>query len=104
MLLKYFVRKFKGYDIACIRSDHGGKFENYAFETFCNNLGIVHQFSSPRTPQQNGVIERKNMSIQEMDRTILNENSLLKYFCAEAVNTACYILNRVYFSWIFKLK
>lgn len=85
----------KGDSITCIRSDHGGEFENHAFENFCNNLGIEHQFSSPITPQQNGVVKRKNRSIQEMTRTMLNENSLPKYFWAEAINTACYILNRV---------
>ncbi|KAH9679831.1 hypothetical protein KPL71_026290 [Citrus sinensis] len=85
----------KEHGIVCIRSDHGGEFENHAFESFCNNLGIEHQFSSPRTPQQNGVVERKNRSIQEMARTMLNENALPKYFWAEAVNTACYVLNRV---------
>ncbi|KAH9704714.1 hypothetical protein KPL70_011578 [Citrus sinensis] len=46
-------------------------------------------------PQQNGVLKRKNMSIQEMARTMLNENSLPKYLWAKAVNTACYGLNRV---------
>ena len=85
----------KGYSIVCIRCDHGGEFENHAFEIFCNNLGIVHQFSSPRTSQQNGVVERKNRSIQEMTTTILNENSLPKYFWAEIVNPACYVLNHV---------
>ena len=70
----------KGHDIICIRSDHGGEFENHAFESFCNNLGIEHQFSSPRTPQQNGVVERKNMSIQEMARTMLNEKASPQYF------------------------
>ncbi|KAH9767789.1 hypothetical protein KPL71_011399 [Citrus sinensis] len=89
------VQNEKGYTITCIRSDHGGEFENHAFENFCNDFGIEHQFSSPRTPQQNGVVERKNRSIQEMARTTLNENSLPKYFWAEAVNTACYVLNRV---------
>ncbi|KAH9657240.1 Integrase catalytic domain-containing protein [Citrus sinensis] len=89
------VQNEKGYSIACIRSDHGGEFENHSFENFCNDFGIEHQFSSPRTPQQNGVVERKNRSIQEMARTMLNENSLPKYFWAEAVNTACYVLNRV---------
>ncbi|KAH9704464.1 Integrase catalytic domain-containing protein [Citrus sinensis] len=89
------VQNEKGYSITCIRSDHGGEFENHAFENFCNDFGIEHQFSSPRTPQQNGVVERKNRSIQEMARTMLNENSLPKYFWAEAVNTACYVLNRV---------
>ncbi|KAH9705964.1 hypothetical protein KPL70_012065 [Citrus sinensis] len=87
------VQNEKGYSITCIRSDHGGEFENHAFENFCNDFGIEHQFSSPRTPQQNGVVERKNRSIQEMARTMLNKNSLPKYFWAEAVNTACYVLN-----------
>ncbi|KAH9753250.1 Integrase catalytic domain-containing protein [Citrus sinensis] len=87
--------KKKGYSITCIRSDHGGEFENHAFESFCNDFGIEHQFSSPRTPQLNGVVERKNRHIQKMARTMLNENSLSKYFWAEAVNTACYVLNRV---------
>ncbi|KAH9744417.1 Integrase catalytic domain-containing protein [Citrus sinensis] len=89
------IQNEKGYGIACIRSDHEGEFENHAFEIFCNDFGIEHQFSSPRTPQQNRVVERKNRSIQEMARTMLNENSLPKYFWAEAVNTACYVLNRV---------
>ena len=76
------IKNEKGHSIACIRSDHGGEFENHAFENFCNNLGIEYQFSSLRTLQQNGVIERKNRSIQEMARTMLNENSLPKYFLA----------------------
>ncbi|KAH9704888.1 Integrase catalytic domain-containing protein [Citrus sinensis] len=76
------------------KKDSTTKWSN-AFENFCNDFGIEHQFSSPRTPQQNGVVERKNMSIQEMATTMLNENSLPKYFWAEAVNTACYVLNRV---------
>ncbi|KAH9657810.1 Integrase catalytic domain-containing protein [Citrus sinensis] len=89
------VQNENGYSITCIRSDHGGEFENHAFENFCNDFGIEHQFSSPRTPQQNGVVERKNRSIQEMARTMLNENALPKYFWAEVVNTTCYVLNRV---------
>ena len=87
------VQNEKGYSITCIRSDHGGEFD--AFDNFCNDFGIEHQFSSPRTPQQNGVVGRKNRSIQEMAKTMLNENSLPKYFWAEAVNTACYVLNHV---------
>ncbi|KAH9770099.1 Integrase catalytic domain-containing protein [Citrus sinensis] len=68
---------------------------------FWIGLGILrsgnHRIGSVEweTPQQNGVVERKNRSIQEMARTMLNENALPKYFWAEAVNTACYVLNRV---------
>ena len=64
-------------------------------ENFCNDFGIEHQYSSPRTPQQNGVVERKNMSIQEMARIILNENALPKYFWVQVINTTYYVLNRV---------
>ena len=67
MHLEYFCKKVqneKGYVISCIRSDHSGEFENHAFESFCNDFGIERQFSSPMTPQQNGVVERKNRSIQ----------------------------------------
>ena len=42
-----------------IRSDHGREFENAYFKTYCNSLGISHEFLAPRTPQQNGVVKRK---------------------------------------------
>ena len=89
------VQNEKGYTITSIRSDHGGEFDNNALEDFCNENGFEHNFSAPRTPQQNGVVERKNRTIQEMARTMLNENDLPKYFWAEAVNTSCYVLNHV---------
>ena len=56
----------KGYTITSIRSDHGGEFENVEMEAFCNKNGFDHNFSAPRTPQQNGVVERKNRTLQEM--------------------------------------
>jgi len=83
-------------NILKVRSDHGGEFENEPFETFCEKHGTVHEFSSPRTPQQNGVVERNNRTLQEMARTMIHENNLAKNFWAEAVNTACYVQNRIY--------
>ena len=62
------------------------------------NLKILilnHNFSAPRNPQQNGIVERKNRTLQKMARTMLNENNLPKYFWAEVVNTSCYVLNKV---------
>jgi hypothetical protein len=56
--------------------------------------GFGHNFPAPRTPQQNSVVERKNRSLQEMSRTMLNEHNLPQYFWAEGVNTACYVINR----------
>ncbi|XP_038698267.1 uncharacterized protein LOC119995869 [Tripterygium wilfordii] len=52
-------------------------------------------FSAPRTPQQNGVVERKNRTLQELGRTMLIEYDLPKSFWAEAINNACYISNRL---------
>ena len=92
----------KNLKIASIRSDHGGEFENKDFELFCDEHGIEHNFSAPRTPQQNGVVERKNRSLEEIARTLLNDTSLPKYFWAEAVNTACYIMNRALIRPILK--
>ena len=89
------IQNFKNLKIKNIRSDHGGEFENEAFEHFCKKKGIIHNFSFPRTPQQNGVVERKNRTLQECARTLLNGSTLPKHFWAEAVATACYVLNRV---------
>jgi len=46
-----------------IHSDHGGEFQNAKFDRFCQKHGIIHRYSAPRTPQQNGVVERKNRSL-----------------------------------------
>jgi len=89
------VQNEKGFFISKIRSDHGGEFDNDAFKAYCEENGFSHNFSSPRTPQQNGVVERKNRTLQEFARSMLHEYGLPKYFWAEAVNTACYVLNRV---------
>jgi len=56
-------------------------------------LGFFHNFSAPRTPQQNGVVERKNRSLVELARTMLSESSLPKYFWVDAVSTSCYVMN-----------
>ncbi|WVZ71286.1 hypothetical protein U9M48_019888 [Paspalum notatum var. saurae] len=58
--------------------------------------GLEHQFSSPYTPPQNGAVERKNRTLVEMARTMLDEHRTPRRFWAEAVNTACYIVNRIF--------
>nr|GEU75433.1 hypothetical protein [Tanacetum cinerariifolium] len=57
--------------------------------------GIRREFSIARTPQQNGVTERKNRTLIEIARTMLEDSKLPTTFWAEAVNTACYVQNRV---------
>ena len=97
-----FKRLAKSSKIMSIWSDHGGEFQNEKFEHFCEKHGINHNFSAPRTSQQNGVVERKNRSLEELARTMLNENSLPKYFCADVVNIAYYVLNRMLIRPILK--
>ncbi|XP_057444286.1 uncharacterized protein LOC130736472 [Lotus japonicus] len=89
------VQREKGSGIVKIRSDHGKEFENGQFSEFCSSEGIKHEFSAPITPQQNGVVERKNRTLQESARAMLHAKNLPYHFWAEAINTACYIHNRV---------
>jgi len=58
--------------IARIKSDHGREFENTKLATFCNDQGTHQEFSSPKTPQQNGIVERKNVLLILVCTTILN--------------------------------
>nr|GEU79838.1 retrovirus-related Pol polyprotein from transposon TNT 1-94 [Tanacetum cinerariifolium] len=82
--------------IVSIRTDQGGKFDNEVqFREFCNANGITHNFSAPRTPQSNGVVEKKNKTLQEMSRTMLNEQSLPQKIWCNAVDTSTYILNQI---------
>ncbi|GJZ24723.1 putative ribonuclease H-like domain-containing protein, partial [Tanacetum coccineum] len=76
-------------------SDPKGEFKNHAMNEFCAKNGIKREFSVARTPQQNGVAERKNRTLIEKARTMLADSLLPIPFWAEAVNTACYVLNRV---------
>ncbi|GJZ93991.1 retrovirus-related pol polyprotein from transposon TNT 1-94 [Tanacetum coccineum] len=64
-----------------IRTDHGREFDNEVqFGEFYNANGIKHNFSAPCTPQSNGVVERKNRTLQEMSRAMLNEKSFPQKF------------------------
>ncbi|GJV19975.1 retrovirus-related pol polyprotein from transposon TNT 1-94 [Tanacetum coccineum] len=94
-----FSRKIQnqlGFSIVSIRTNHGKEFDNEVqFGEFCNAKGITHNFSVPRTPQSNGVVERKNRTLKEMSRTMLNEQSLPQKFWCNSVDTSTYILNRI---------
>ncbi|GKG44521.1 putative ribonuclease H-like domain-containing protein, partial [Tanacetum coccineum] len=78
-----------------IRSDNGTEFKNKDVIKFCGSKGIKREYSNARTPQQNGVAERKNRTLIEAARTMLANSFLPNTFWAEAVSTACYVLNRV---------
>ena len=87
----------KGVPIVKIRSDHGKEFENARFESFCEKNGIKREFSAPKTPQENGVVQRKNRVIQEMARVMLLNKQIPQKIWEEAVNTSCHIDNRIFF-------
>ena len=92
-----FIKKTEkrvGHSLVSLRSDHGAEFENSSFIDYCNEHGVNHNFSAPRTPQQNGVVERKNRTLEDMTRTMLISSGLPRNFWAEALNTSCYIINR----------
>nr|GEW02817.1 hypothetical protein [Tanacetum cinerariifolium] len=81
--------------VKVIRSDNGTEFKNSDLNQFYEIKGIKKEFSVPRTPQQNGIAERKNRTLIEAARTMMADSLLPIPFWAEAVNTACYVQNRV---------
>ncbi|GJU50112.1 retrovirus-related pol polyprotein from transposon TNT 1-94 [Tanacetum coccineum] len=70
------------------------EFVNKTLTEFCESVGITHNTSIPRTPQQNGVVERRNQTLIEAARTMLIFIKAPMFLWAEAVATTCYTLNR----------
>nr|GFA18236.1 Gag-Pol polyprotein [Tanacetum cinerariifolium] len=81
--------------IKCLRTDNRGEYTGDEFETFCRQEGIKRQFTTAYIPQQNGVAERMNGTLLERSREMLASASLGKSLWAKAVNTACYVINRL---------
>jgi transposase InsO family protein len=79
--------------LKAIHSGNGTEFRNASFDEFCLEHRIDQQFSAPRVPQQNRVVERKNCTLVEMARTMLDEHRTPRRFWADAISTACYISN-----------
>jgi transposase InsO family protein len=103
--LKRFLRLAQnesGLRIKKIRSDNGTEFKNSQIEGFLEEEGVKHEFSSPYTPQQNGVVERKNRTLLNMARNMLVEYKTPDRFWAEAINIYCYSINRLYLHRILK--
>ncbi|GJR56871.1 putative ribonuclease H-like domain-containing protein [Tanacetum coccineum] len=97
-ILKDFIRQIENQlnqKVKTIRCDNGTEFKNRDFIEFCGSKGIKREYSNARTPQQNRVAERKNRTLIEAARTMLADSFLPNTFWAEAVSTACYVLNRV---------
>ena len=104
-LFKKFAKRAQN-EFSCtlvkIRSDNGSEFKNTNIEDYCDDLGIKHELSATYSPQQNGVVERKNRTLIEMARTMLDEYGVSDSFWAEAINTACHATNRLYLHRLLK--
>ncbi|GJU01705.1 putative ribonuclease H-like domain-containing protein [Tanacetum coccineum] len=97
-ILKSFITQIKNLvdkKVKIIKCDNGTEFKNRVMSEFCAKKGIKRKFSIARTPQQNGVAERRNRTLIEATRTMLADSKLPTTFWAEVVNIACYVQNRV---------
>jgi transposase InsO family protein len=77
--------------LKAIHNDNWAEFRNASFDQFCLEHGVDQQFSTPRVPQQNGVVEQKNHTLVEMARMMLDEHRTHRHFWPDTINTACYI-------------
>ncbi|KAE8657094.1 hypothetical protein F3Y22_tig00116997pilonHSYRG00993 [Hibiscus syriacus] len=93
-LWKGEVENQTGQKIKCLRSDNGTEYTDSQFLHFCKEHGIKRHFTVRKTPQQNGVAERMNRSLNERARCLRLNAGLPKHFWAKAVNMACYLINR----------
>ncbi|GJZ05308.1 putative ribonuclease H-like domain-containing protein [Tanacetum coccineum] len=90
-----FIENLVDKKVKIIRCDNGTEFKNRVMSEFCEKKGIKKEFSIARTPQQNGVIEKRNRTLIKAARIMLADSKLPTIFWAEAVNTAFYVQNRV---------
>ncbi|GKC83220.1 putative ribonuclease H-like domain-containing protein, partial [Tanacetum coccineum] len=97
-ILKCFITEIENLvdkKVKISRCDNGIEFKNRVMSEFCKKKGIKKEFSIARTPQQNGVAERRNKTLIEATKIMLADSKLPTTFWVEAVNTACYVQNRV---------
>lgn len=81
--------------IRVFRTDRGGEFTSKEFVSYCEEAGIERHYTAPYTPQQNGVVERRNRTIVEMARSCLKEMNMPCELWGEAVRHSVYLLNRL---------
>ena len=93
-LFKAKVQNECGHKIKCLRSDNGGEFTLTEFKNFCEENVIKRQYCTANTPQQNGITERKNRTVQEAARTMLLEAKAAETLWKEAVVAVVYTINR----------
>ena len=80
--------------IKVLKSDRGGEYES-PFVDVCAQRGIIHETTTPYSPQSNGVVERKNRTLKEMMNAMLISYGLPQNMWGEAIFSANYLLNKV---------
>lgn len=80
--------------VETIRTDNDTKFKNKVLGSYLESVRITHTFSAARTPQQNGVVERRNRTFVEAARTMLTQSKLPLFLWAETIDIACFTQNR----------
>jgi transposase InsO family protein len=83
-----------GCKLRVLHTDNGGEFTTTEFASYCVNEGVQRHYSSPYTPQQNGVVVRPNQTVVGMARVLRKQREISAIFWGEAVVTAVYMLNR----------
>jgi transposase InsO family protein len=104
VLKKFLKRGQNKFDVKVkrIRSDNGTEFKNIQVKDYLDEEDIKHEFLAPYTPQQNRVTERKNRTLIEMTRNMIDEYKTSDRFWAETVNTTCHATNRLYLHKLLK--
>ncbi|KAD4585292.1 hypothetical protein E3N88_22893 [Mikania micrantha] len=89
------VEKESSRVIKTLRTNRGGEFNSEQFNGYCMKEGIKRNLTAPHTPQQNGVVERRNRTILDMTRSLLKTMKVPEMFWGEAARHAVYLLNRI---------
>jgi transposase InsO family protein len=84
----------KNAKVKALRTDRGGEFRSFEFDEYCKTMGINRYLTTPYSPQQNGVVERRIQTVLGMTRSMMKSMCVPSEFWGEAVTTAVYILNR----------
>jgi IS30 family transposase len=92
---KALIKNLSERKIKILRSDNGGEYTSKEFVSFCRDVGIKRELTTPYNPQQNGVAERKNRTIMEAVKTMIHDQDLPMCLWAEAAMAAVYVQNRL---------
>jgi hypothetical protein len=93
-VFKALTENRTGKRLKAVKSDRGGEFSSWNFKELCDKHGIKREYTIPRTPQQNGVVERQNRSVQQMARSMMNERNIPQTYWVEEIHAVVHIINK----------